>query len=77
MLITFAVSGLAHNLLAILLSLRFNPFITVWFVLYGVVAVAGDSVRMDLSRLPVPVRVLVNLAYLVGCYQLASPLLEQ
>jgi len=30
---------------------------------------------MDLSRLPAPARVVVNLAYLIGCYKLVSPLL--
>jgi hypothetical protein len=30
---------------------------------------------MDLWRLPPPARMVVNLAYLVGCYELVSPLL--
>ena len=38
---TFAVSGLVHNLLAVALSHRVNPFVTVWFMVYGVVAVAA------------------------------------
>ena len=74
-LMTFAASGLAHNLLAVALSRRVNPFVTVWFTLYGVVAVVSDALGMDLSRFPGPVRVAVNLAYLAGCYLLVSPLL--
>jgi hypothetical protein len=74
-LVTFTASGLAHNLLAVALSRRVNPFVTVWFTLYGVVAVVSDASGMDLSRFPGPARVAVNLAYLVGCYLLVSPLL--
>jgi hypothetical protein len=48
------------------LSRRVNPFVTVWFTLYGVVAVVSDALGMDLSRFPGPVRVAVNLAYLPG-----------
>jgi hypothetical protein len=33
------------------------------------------SVDRSLSRLPAPARVVVNLAYLIGCYKLVSPLL--
>ncbi|HYY78872.1 MAG TPA: hypothetical protein VFD04_06765, partial [Actinomycetes bacterium] len=72
---TFTASGLAHNLLAVLLSHRINPFVTVWFMVYGAVAVTGEALHMDLSRLPAPVRVVINLAYLVGCYRLVEPLL--
>ena len=76
-MVTFTASRLAHNLLAALLSHRFNPFVTVWFMLYGAVTVASEALHMDLSRLPAPVRVVVNLAYLVGCHQLVSPLLPR
>jgi hypothetical protein len=41
-------------------------------MLYGVVTVASEALHMDLSRLPVPVRMVVNLAYLIGCYKLVS-----
>jgi hypothetical protein len=74
-LVTFTASGLAHNLIAVALSRRVNPFVTVWFVLYGAVTVVSDAFGMDTSRLPAPVRLLVNLAYLAGCYLLVSPLL--
>jgi hypothetical protein len=75
--VTFTASGLAHNLLAVLLSHRVNPFVTVWFVFYGEVVVVSEALRMDLSRLPPPARVVVNLVYLVGCYQLLSPFLPR
>ena len=48
---------------------------TVWFMVYGAVTVASEALHMDLSRLPAPARVVVNLAYLIGCYRLVSPLL--
>jgi hypothetical protein len=72
---TFTASGLAHNLLATVLSQRFNPFVTVWFIVYGAVMVLSEALHMDLSRFPEPARVVINLVYLIGCYQLASPLL--
>jgi hypothetical protein len=71
-MVTFSASGLAHNLLAAAMSRHFNPFVTVWFVLYGTVTVVSEALRMDLSRLPAPARVVVNLAYLVGCYRLVG-----
>jgi hypothetical protein len=74
-MVTFTASGLAHNLLAAAMSRHFNPFVTVWFLVYGAVVVVSEALRMDLSRLPAPARVVVNLAYLVGCYELVSPLL--
>jgi MBOAT, membrane-bound O-acyltransferase family len=77
MLVTFAASGVAHNLIAVLLSGRLDPSVTAWFVLYGAVAVAGEALHMDLSRLPWPARAAVNMAYLVGCYQLVSPFLAR
>ena len=64
-----------YNVLAALLSHRLNPFVTVWFMVYGAVTVASEALHMDLSRLPAPARVVVNLAYLIGCYKLVSPLL--
>jgi hypothetical protein len=74
-MVTFTASGLAHNLLAVLLSHRLNPFVTVWFLVYGAVAVVGEALHMNLSRLPAAARIAVNLAYLVGCYRLVGPLL--
>jgi len=74
-MVTFTASGLVHNLLAVVLSHRLNPFVTVWFMLYGAITVASEALHLDLSRLPPPVRMIVNLAYLVGCYKLVSPLL--
>ena len=74
-MVTFTASGLVHNFLAALLSHHLNPFVTVWFMLYGAVTVASEALHMDLSRLPAPARMVVNLAYLIGCYKLVSPLL--
>jgi hypothetical protein len=37
--------------------------------------VTSEALHMDLSRLPAPARVVVDLAYLIGCYKLVSPLL--
>jgi hypothetical protein len=74
-MVTFTASGLVHNLLAALLSHRLNPFVTVLFMVYGAVTVASEALHLDLSRLPAPARMVVNLASLIGCYKLVSFLL--
>jgi hypothetical protein len=52
-----------------------DPLVTVWFMLYRAVTVASEALHMDLSQLPAPARMVANLAYLIGCYKLVSPLL--
>jgi hypothetical protein len=42
-LVTFSASGRAHNLIAVALSHRVNPFVTVWFVAYGAVTVVSGA----------------------------------
>jgi hypothetical protein len=44
-------------------------------VLSHAAAVMVTFTAVDLSRLPAPARVVVNLAYLIGCYRLAVLLL--
>jgi hypothetical protein len=39
------------------------------------VTAVSEALHMDLSRSPAPARIVVNLAYLVGGYELVSPLL--
>jgi hypothetical protein len=44
-------------------------------MVYGAVTAVSEALHMDLSRWPAPARIVVNLAYLVGGYELVSPLL--
>ena len=69
MLITFAACGfLLHDLPAWLVTRRvLPPGATIAFVFFGVGAILGETLHMDLSRWPAWGRVIVNLAYLVGC----------
>jgi hypothetical protein len=74
-MVTFTASGLAHNLPGRPPEPSSQP------VRDGVAHplrgghVASEALHMDLSRLPAPARVVVNLAYLIGCYKLVGPLL--
>jgi hypothetical protein len=51
-MVTFTASGLVHHLLAALLSHRLNPFVTVWFVLYGAVTVPAKRCTWTCGAFP-------------------------
>ena len=50
------------------------PEMTLRFVFFGIGAVAGEALGMDLSRQALPLRVTVNLAYLGTAWWAASVL---
>lgn len=68
-MLTFATCGLVfHDLPAWAFTRRvLPPGATITFILFGLGAVAGEALHMDLSKRPVGVRVLVNVGYLVAC----------
>ena len=69
----FAVCGfLLHDLPH--LPFTGVPLITVWFVLLAIGVIAGELLRVDLSRAPIAVRVTVNVVYLGGLFELARRL---
>jgi hypothetical protein len=47
------------------------PLITTWFVFLGAGAILGEIVHMDISNQPLLIRVLVNLAYILGFFEVA------
>jgi len=69
MMATFAGCGFfLHDLPAWAFSRRFlPPGATIAFILFGLGAVAGDRLRMDLSRWPVAARAATNVLYLAAC----------
>ncbi len=71
-LVTFAASGFfLHDVLIFAATRRiFPPFITIWFVLMGAIAIAADALRTDLGRLPFAVRVAANVTYLASTFAL-------
>jgi hypothetical protein len=68
-LATFAACGLVlHDLPAwVVVGRVLPPGGTLVFVLFGLGAVLGEALGMDLSRRPVPARAAVNAAYLAAC----------
>ncbi len=74
--LTFAACGfLLHDLPH--LPFTGVPLITIWFSLLAVGVVAGELLRMDLSRRRFTVRVMVNVVYLAGLLEVARRLSVQ
>ncbi len=69
MLITFVACGLLlHDLPAWLLTWRvLPPGATIAFFMFGVGAILGELLHMDLSRQPVWARATINVGYLAAC----------
>jgi len=69
MMATFVVCGfLLHDLPAWASARRaLPPGATITFVMFGVGAIVGEWLHMDLSRLPIPARAAVNVGYVSGC----------
>lgn len=68
-LLTFAICGFVlHDLPAWEVMRRpLPPGATIAFILFGFGAIVGEALHMDLSRWPVGLRALANIAYLVIC----------
>lgn len=68
-LATFVACGfLLHDLPAWALTLRvLPPGATIAFALFGLGAVVGDGLHMDLSRWSILGRAAINVAYVAGC----------
>jgi hypothetical protein len=65
-LLTFAVSGFfLHDVPLWLVRRQATlPWLTMWFVLAGAVAIIAEGFHVNLSRLPFSGRIAMNLAYL-------------
>ena len=69
-LISFAFCGFfLHDLP--LLAFTHMPLITVWFLFLGAGVIVGQALHMDLSAQPRSLRVVVNLVYIAGLFELA------
>jgi len=71
-LVTFIVSGFIHDLVTVALRRSSAFLFTHWFFLLGAGVVLGRAFKLDFSRQPWPVRVAINLSYLLIC--LAIPI---
>lgn len=67
-LATFAVSGFFLHDLALMAARRTVavPYLTIWFVLAGAIAIVAERLHMDTSKLPFAVRCAINLTYLLA-----------
>jgi hypothetical protein len=73
LVLTFATCGfLLHDLPH--LPFTGIPLITTWFVVLSIGVLLGEAVRMDLSRRPRSMRVVVNAMYLVTSFEVARRL---
>lgn len=77
---TFVVCGALHDAVTMLVRGAGAFLFTPWFFFLGLGVLAGEALHMNLSRLPFPVRVLINLAYVAAALALAlavrAPLAE-
>ncbi|MBN1965921.1 MAG: acyltransferase [Anaerolineae bacterium] len=66
-LLTFAVSGGIHDLVATLVRRSGVFLFTPWFLLMGAGVVVGHGLRIDYAERAWATRVVINLAYVLGC----------
>lgn len=67
LILTFAVSGGIHDAVIMLVRGSVAFLFVPWFVLMSLFVVAGQALRVDYSQLPWAGRLMVNLAYTLGC----------
>jgi D-alanyl-lipoteichoic acid acyltransferase DltB (MBOAT superfamily) len=68
-ILTFAICGFVlHDLPAWAFTRRvLPPGATIAFTMFGLGAITGEALHMNLSRWPVAVRALINVTYLAAC----------
>ncbi|SMO40721.1 MBOAT family protein [Gracilimonas mengyeensis] len=74
LLITFVVSGLIHDLVTFAVSGSTSFFFGIWFLFLALGLLAGELFNWDLSKLSLPGRMVVNIAYLSGFFVLSFAL---
>jgi hypothetical protein len=68
-LISFMFCGLIfHDIF--LLPFTHMPLITAWFLFLGIGVIIGEQLHMDLSRIPKSLRIIINILYIVGLFEL-------
>ena len=65
---TFAISGVLHDLAATLILRRPVFVCTPWFLLLGLGVVVGKKLQMDLSEYAWSIRATTNISYLAACW---------
>ena len=65
LIMTFIISGGIHDLVTMLVSRSITFFFTPWFFLLGIGVVVGRAIKMDISKQPWLLRMVINLTYLL------------
>ncbi|MEO2181024.1 MAG: acyltransferase [bacterium] len=71
-LLTFAVSGAIHDFVVSLVLWRGVFFFTPWFVIMSLAVLASKKFHISYGGYPLPIRMSINLAWLLVCFLLAS-----
>ena len=75
-LVTFLVSGAVHDLAIGLLGFGWQLFLTLTFIVFGLVQVGSKATNFRYDALGFPLRVLVNLTTLGACIALSAWLMS-
>lgn len=67
-LLTFAASGLAHDLVIIAVRRSFALVFTPWFLLVSLGVLVGERAKMDLSRWPWAARAAAHVGFIGSCF---------
>lgn len=67
-LLTFAVSGLLHDVAVSLLKVTISLIITPWFTLIGVVVILTDAFNIQYKGLSLIGRAFINISLVMICY---------
>lgn len=73
LILTFAVSGLIHDMVTMLVSAEFRLFFTLWFVLMAVWLVLSEHLKLQYGGLPWWGRMLLNLLQITAAFALIWP----
>ena len=74
-ILTFSVSGLIHDLAVMVLKSKISFLISFWFTLMGILVVAGELLKINYSKSPFWVRVIVNFILIGGSFTLVKYLI--
>lgn len=67
LILTFIVSGAIHDLVIMLVRREPAFLFTPWFFLMSVLLIIARAVKLDYAHVSFPLRVTINLAYIIGC----------
>jgi len=70
LILTFAISGVIHDFVTMLVRREPAFLFTPWFASMGLIVVIGQYLQIDYSEKPFPIRVAINLSLIITCLML-------